>query len=112
MLLDRQELDEINFPRCSATQCRLVIVLYDAFCLRTVEINPFTARFAATPVVFFYLKRLVMTSRRCNRLYTDNTNFGGASPTSIRSSYLSFELFSPFLADNEWKLKVEILSQI
>jgi hypothetical protein len=112
MLLNRQELDEVNFPGRSAAQCRLVLVLYDAFCLGTVIIDPLAARFAATPVVFFYLERLVMTSRSCNRLYTDNTNLGGAFPTSIRSSYLSLELFSPFLADNEWKLKVEILSQI
>src|SRR5262245_7853894 len=102
MLLNRQELDEINFPRCSAALCRSVIVLYDAFCLGTIEINVSTARFATTPMIGFYLKRLVSTSRTCNLLYTDNTAFGGAPLTAIRSSYSSFKLFSPFLADNEW----------
>jgi len=112
MLLNRQELDKINFPGCSATQCRFVIVFYDAFCLRTVETNPFTARFAPTPFVCFYLKRLVSTRRTCNRLYTDNTNFGGASLKSIRSSYSSRKLFSPFLAENEWEIQVASLSHI
>src|SRR5215475_487516 len=110
MLLNRQELDEINFPGCSAAQCRLVIQFYDAFCLGTVEIDPFAARFAATPMVCFNLERLVSTSRRCNFLYTDNSAFGGAPWTSIRSSYSSFKLFSPCLADNEWELEIEILS--
>src|SRR5215510_8826534 len=106
MLLNRKEFDEINVPGCSAAQCRFVIVFYDAFCLRTVEIHPFTAGFATTPIVVFYLKRLVRTSRRCNRLYSDNTNFGGASLPLIRSSYSSFKLFGPFLADNEWELQI------
>ena len=52
-------MDEINFPGCSAAQCRLVIVFYDAFCLGTIEINVSTARFAPTPMIGFYLKRLV-----------------------------------------------------
>ena len=112
VLRNRRELDEINFPSCSAAQCRLVIVFYDAFCLGTVEINVSTARFAPTPMIRFYLKRLVSTSRRCNILYTENTTFGRAFFTSIRSSYSSFKLFSPFLADNERELKVEILSHI
>jgi len=63
-------------------------------------------------MVCFYLERLVSTSRRCNLLYTDNTAFGGAPLTAIRSSYSSFKLFSPFLADNEWELEVESLSHV
>jgi hypothetical protein len=58
MLLNRQELDKINFHGCSAAQCRSVIVFYDAFCLGTIEINVSTARFAPTPMIGFYLKRL------------------------------------------------------
>jgi hypothetical protein len=112
MLLNRRELYEINFPSCSAAQCRLVVIFNDAFCLGTIEINVSTARFAPTPMNGFYLKRLVSTSRRCNMLYTENVIFGGASFTSIRPSYSSFKLFSPFLADNERELKVEILSHI
>src|SRR5262245_42736335 len=112
MLLNRQELDKINFPGCSAAQCRFVIVFYDAFCLGTIEINVSTARFVPTPMIRFYLKRLVSTCRRCNILCTENTTVGDPSLTSIRSSYLSFKLFSPFLADNERELKVEILSHI
>ena len=99
LLLNRRELYEVNFPGCSAAQCRLVIVLYDAFCLGTVEISVSTARFAPTPMIGFYLKRLVGASRRCNRLHTDNTNVGRAFLTSIRSSYSSFKLFSPFRAN-------------
>ena len=112
VLRNRRELYEINFPSCSAAQCRLVVIFYDAFCLGTIEINVSTARFAPTPMIRFYLKRLVSTSRRCNRLYTDNANFRDASLKSIRSSYSSFKLFSPFLADNKRELKVEILSHI
>jgi hypothetical protein len=63
-------------------------------------------------MIGFYLKRLVGTGRRCNLFYTENCTFGCASFKPIRSSYSSFKLFSPFLADNEWELKVEILSQI
>ena len=112
LLRNWRELDEINFPGCSAAQRRLIIVFYDAFCLGTIEINVSTARFARTPMIRFYLKRLVSTSRRCNILHAENTTVGGPSLTSIRSSYLSFKLFSPFLADNERELKVEILSHI
>src|SRR5262245_9144759 len=112
MLLNRKKFDEINVPSRSAAQCRLVIVFYDTFCLGTVEIDPFAARFTPTPMVCFYLERLVSTSRRCNLLYTENTTFGDASLTSIRSSYVSFKLFSPFLTDNEWKLEVESLSHV
>ena len=112
VLRNRRELYEINFPSCSAAQCRLVVIFYDAFCLGTVEINVSTARFAPTPMIRFYLKRLVSTSRRCNILYTENTAFGSASLTSIRSSYSSFKLFGSFLTDNERELKVEILSHV
>src|SRR5262245_43551912 len=64
MLLNRQEFDEINLPGCNAAQGRFVIVFYHAFCLWTVEINVSTARFAPTPMICFYLKRLVSSSRR------------------------------------------------
>jgi hypothetical protein len=112
MLLNRRELDKINFPGCSAAQCRLVIVLYDAFCLGTVEINISTARFAPAPMIGFYLKRLVGPSGRCNLLYTENSTFEGAILKSIRSSYAGFKLFSPFLADNEWEIQVTSLSHV